>query len=231
MEKLIEPLSKTIFEEGIEIAEEYGELTIDSVLDDNILGEIPLIRTALGFGRITVAVRDRILVRNLLTFLKKIQENNIEKKYLEKHLKTFEKNPRKREKELEIIISYCDHYTIKIKNKILANIYTSFIVGDITWDDFFFLIELLESIKVFDICTLKDLYQKGIYGVEDEYYPVSLQRLNALGLIEYFNGMKMLKTRGNDKKTIIAEITDLGNVFFEIAMKGIDISESDCYPE
>lgn len=213
-----------------DLAEYKGDLHIgvgETLLCyEGILKEIPLVSTALGVGKAALSIRDKIFVRNTVVFLKKIKENAIDEEHIQKHLESFEKNPHKREKELEIVIGYCDQYNDRVKSKLLANIYTCFIKEEIDWGDFKACTEVLEDIKITDIPTLQEIYDKEEYVEGDNYYPMSLKRLNGVGLVQYFDEMVVMKP-GENKKKIKAAISPSGKAFVEIAMRGIVITEDD----
>ena len=226
MGELINSLAKAIFDSSEDIIQDYAEITIDSVLEDGILKEVPLVGTALGVGKVVLSVRDRIFLKNIIIFLKKVKENRIDEEHLQKHLKSFENNPHNREKELEIVVSCCDQYTDRIKSKLLANIYTCFITGKIDWENFRACVEILEDIKVTDIPTLCEIYEKGEYVKGDNYYPLSLKRLNGVGVVQYFDEMVVVRSKEN-KRDIKAAISPSGKAFVEIAMNDIVITDED----
>ena len=225
MDDLTVSLAKTIFEENIDIIQEYAEITIDSVLNESLLREIPLVGTAVGIGKVVISIRDRNFLKNTIIFMKKLSENSIDRDVLQKHVKLFEKNENRRKRELECIALYLDNYVDCTKSKLLANIYTSLIKEEIDWEDFKVCTEILDSIKVTDLATLRDIYEKKKYLEGDNYYPLSLKRLDGIGVVQYFNEIRV--TQGKDRKSIKASISPAGEAFVDIAMSNIDITEDE----
>ena len=54
------------------ITQDLTEVALDSVLQDGTLRDIPVIGTIVGLTRIAIAVRDKLLVRKIIDFLKAV---------------------------------------------------------------------------------------------------------------------------------------------------------------
>ena len=63
---------------------DYLELGIDSILENDSLKEIPIIKTFLSIGKITKNIRERNLIKNLVIFLNELNSGNIDKEKLNK---------------------------------------------------------------------------------------------------------------------------------------------------
>ena len=51
---------------------DYSELGLDSILDDGIVKDIPILRTLVGLAKIGFNVRDRIYIKKLMSFLAQV---------------------------------------------------------------------------------------------------------------------------------------------------------------
>ncbi len=71
-------------------------------------------------------------------------------------------------------------------------IYASYIEFDeLDWNEFQFLSEVIDRLFVSDLETLIDLISKIKYKTDDNIEFISLKRLDARGLVDFFNGMKV----------------------------------------
>ncbi len=53
---------------------EYAELGLDGILDDGIIKDIPILRTAVGLAKIGLNVRDRIYAKKIYGFLAQVNK-------------------------------------------------------------------------------------------------------------------------------------------------------------
>ena len=56
-------------EQAVSLASEYSEIALDSILQDGILKDIPVINTIIGISKASIAIRDRLLIKKLFNFL------------------------------------------------------------------------------------------------------------------------------------------------------------------
>lgn len=100
------------------------------------------------------------------------------------------------------------------KSIIMSNMYLKYLdeKTDFDWEDFGILTDILERFSIYDCPTLLEVYDKGFIGIEDEFNKLGFSRLNSLGLIDYFGGMRMSLQSGEN---FIARINPLGQFFVE----------------
>lgn len=174
-ESLIEPLEDT----AVDIAEVF----LDTVFEDGILKDIPIIGTLAAFTKVGISLRERNLAKNtyafILGFRKRAISTGIKNKYRERM-----KDPKAAEKELGYALTLLDRETQYQKAVFLGRAYRAFVDEAISWDKF---VELSEAISRMFMIDFKHLLRvaKGMplnCGVrEDELY--GMQRLEGLGLI------------------------------------------------
>ena len=225
--KVIPSFSSTIFNDSvIDLAQDYGEMAIDAVMEDGILKDIPIVSTLAGFGKTLLTIRDRHFVKKTLIFAQKLNDGTLPKEKIEKHKRRLEENPRMLEKEMESIIIFIDRHAHYIKEKIFGNFYLARIDddSDFDWEDFMFFADILDKISIYDLPELKRIYEKDRIGEGDKYDQVALTRLNSLGLAVYMNGMLVYDGEPDaSSKAILAKISKLGKVFVEIGLNNIEI--------
>lgn len=62
--QLIEPMVEHLIGNGIDLAEDYTEIALDSFLNSDLLKDVPLVGTALKLGQSVLTVRNLIMARN-----------------------------------------------------------------------------------------------------------------------------------------------------------------------
>lgn len=223
--EIIPQFRRTIFNYGIsDLLKEYAEIGIDTVINDGILKDIPIVSTFFGVGKTIVAIRDRHFIKKTLVFAQQLQSGTASVDDLEEHRRYLEEDPKLMEKELETIIICIDRYRRELKCKILANFYSACIAKELSWDYFELFKDILDMFNVYDIEELKQLCKKGYYGQNDNYDSLVLARLSSLGLARYFNGI-FITSEGEDDcdfdRPVMATRTKQGNVFCEIGFRNI----------
>jgi hypothetical protein len=226
IDKPVEALRKTIFDNSIDIGIEAIEIGIDQLLDDGIIKDIPLLGVVYGFGKSVFAIRDIFLAKKIIVFTQNIQNGTVNREKIKNHKELLEKKPKKMYKELEIILNYLERHTKYIKNLMLGNFYLLYIDEghDFNWNDFEIFAEIINNISVFDLEILQDIYTKKYYAEKSEYEfnGLALKRLNVCGLVQYFDGMSVMTDEIQDPFT--AHITSIGEYFWEYGMNGVSIN-------
>lgn len=221
--ELIPSLKKSLFDSTIDIGADLVELPIDLITENEIIKNIPIVGTIVKLGKATSTIRDRHLIKKLVKFIESINNGDIKPENLEKHKEILESNTKKLNEELENIIIIIDRQLEIDKTKILGELYKSYISCVINWEDFKNFSDVLERIFLFDIQQLKEIYEKEAIGEEDSYHSISMSRLHALGLVEYFSGITVVNEISN--KAIKGEITEHGKIFYEQGIKKLITTE------
>lgn len=218
--ELIPSFKKSLFDETIDIGTDLIELPIDLIIENEVIKDIPVVGAIVKLGKAAGTIRDIHLIKKLVKFIESINNGDIKSDKLEKHKKILEANTKKLNEELESIMIIIDRQLEIDKTKILAELYKAYISCIIDWEDFKSFSDVLERIFLVDIYQLKEIYEKEDIGKEDSCYPISMSRLHALGLVQYFSGMIVMKETSNkERKEIKGEITGYGRVFYEQGIK------------
>lgn len=217
--KLIAPMIGHLTDNGIDLAQDYTEIALDTFLQPGLLKDLPLIGTALKLGQSVLTVKNLIMAKNYYIFISELRKDKKTDEKLQKHIFELEKNPDKLQKELEMLLIYIEQYKEQKKAQYMANIYRCYLddsVRGIDWEtatDFF---EILDRILLRDICDLEKMRTEG--ATKEIFLDHSgLLRLSALGLLQYFNGQE--KECGNNKKSL-ARITGQGKLFYRTIKNG-----------
>ncbi len=140
-------ISDEIVNPTLDLSFDYSELVLDSILDEGLLKEIPVIKTIVSTYKIGTSIRDKHFTKKLCIFLKELHSNKLDKAKLEQFKDKFNCDTKYREKVMENIVVMNDRFVDNQKSKILANLFVSYIEEKIDWDDYLELNHCLEQLS------------------------------------------------------------------------------------
>ena len=139
-------VSREIIEKTVDITIDYSELGIDTILQESLLKEIPLVKSVLSFYNITNSIIDRHNVIKLLTFFREFHRKEINLEKLNAFKAKFSQNIKYQNKVVETIILLNERFLQIKKSKILANLLIAHIEENITWQELQDISFVLDSI-------------------------------------------------------------------------------------
>ena len=206
-----ESMKNGLLGSGIDMAKEYAEIALDSLLNEGILKEIPIVGTIFNLGKCGLTIKNLQFTRNYLIFLQEVRNNEKTVMELEKHIEELNNNP----KQMETLLIYLEEYKSVDKIKYMANIYRAFLSPNIlkvNWEETLIFFELLDRLLPSDIEDLKKMMTYGARATEFNDHS-GLLRLSALGLLQYFNGKE---EKYEHNKIGLARITAQGKAFYRV---------------
>ena len=183
MDKLTNDFEKSLFNDSIDIIEDYTEIVIDSFVEEGILKEIPIVKSIVSVLKIGKNVHDRNLLRQALTFIKEFNSGNISKDKLVEYKSTIENNPKKCEEELGRVLILLNNYIDTEKSIMLARLYRAYINKIINWNEFCEFSEIINRLFIQDIQILKGKKDRNIDIMNNHEDEFRIERLYSLGLI------------------------------------------------
>ena len=90
MDELVENFEKSLFDDSKYIIGDYLEIGIDSIIDNGILKEIPIVKTIVGVLKVGKNVHDRNLLKQTLVFINEFNRNEIRQDKIEEYKKRIE---------------------------------------------------------------------------------------------------------------------------------------------
>lgn len=215
MNKIVPKFKDSLLLDTSNILQDYAEIGIDSFLDNDILKEIPIVKSVISVKRIVDNITDRNLLKNMVIFISELNTGNVDKRKMKKHLKALE-NPKKAEKELGRFLIILNQTYDNEKSVLYGKIYKAFINQRISWNEVVEFSEIVSRIFVQDLNVLKDLYMKKPFAVSN-FTPEGLNmfridRLYSLGIVGY--SPKAMYPGGGIEN--YANLNELGKVFAEI---------------
>jgi hypothetical protein len=166
---------------GIDIS----ELAIDSVLQDGLLKDIPIVGTIINLSKFGANIHDRLFLKKLLSFLNKLESIPSEKrKELIQNIESSKKYRMKVGEKLLYIIDTCEDYEI---SELVGLLFKAFTEEKVSYDDFLKGSSVLKKLNMsdfkwfikerkshyFDLDDVGDLISSGLF--ELHYEQVSVQ--------------------------------------------------------
>ena len=85
MNEIVPEFSDSLVIDSADILSDYLELGIDSVLENDNLKEIPIVKTFISVGRIARNIGERNLLKNLVIFINELNSGSIDKENTKKN--------------------------------------------------------------------------------------------------------------------------------------------------
>ena len=143
-----------ILNPSIDISIDYGEVALDSILEDGILKDVPIISTVISGVKTALAIRDKRFVKKTLVFLQEINSGHADPEKVEEFREKLMHDKSYNEKITELIITMIDNHLQEIQSKVFARLVISHINGEIDY-------EMLLTLSV----TLDKLHPAGYEGL------------------------------------------------------------------
>jgi|GEM_PF-1923270 len=158
-------------DEALDLAKEYAEVALDSVIDEDTLKEIPIIGTIFGLYKIGSSIKDKHTLKKIAVFLNQLQ--NIPKEKKEAFLKKMETNDKFKESIFEKTLLLLERLDETHKAEMVGNLFRMFIMEAIDKDKFLRLSGIVERLLLYDALALHFAYSY-IYRDWDGVQPYSM---------------------------------------------------------
>jgi hypothetical protein len=129
-------LAREIANPSLDLGEDYAEMSIDVLIDNPAVKEIPIVKTAMAVFRTGMAIRDWHFTRKLLTFLKELHASSGDEEKNREFRERLDSDPQFAEKVVSHLLVVLDRYVTSEKAQILAHLFTAHTNGLIGWEDF-----------------------------------------------------------------------------------------------
>lgn len=209
-------LSDSIKQEVVENIGSLVEIGLDSVMDEGLFKDIPLISTIVSVYKIGRGIKECHNIKKLIQFLYEINNGIVDEKKRTEYQKKFQSNEKFRNQEIEYLLVLIDRYISYEKPRILAKLYLAYLDEKINWIQFQKYASVIDQLLPEDICVL------GITNFEkitsESQQIDSVLRLLAVGVVfqnagietEYDDGRLSL----NDKRGYT--LTEFGKILKNI---------------
>jgi len=145
--KFNKALQKEITDPSIDLATDYSEIAIDQLLENEVISELPIIKTLVAATKIVIGIRDRKFIKNFFCFLKEFHSRKIEKKKLNEFKKRFGSDLKYQGKIMDGILIYNDQFLSAEKSIIMGRLFANHIEGEFDWITFMELCFCLDKLN------------------------------------------------------------------------------------
>lgn len=214
-------MKETIIDNMESIALDGIETSIDTIIENGIVENIPIANIALAIIKTGEMVYNKNLLKQTIEFIESLNKQEISKEKLKKYKQKFLKNEKKEKEELERVLLYLNQNIETEKSRLLAKFFASYINQEINWDRFCEFATVLNQIFVNDLQTLYEVYKdtrnKEASIIIYERYKIS--RLISTGLLSNYSGAITVRELSEKGSREIFEKNGFGELFVKIATK------------
>ncbi len=218
MDKLIPSFQSSLFNDNSKsILADFTEIGIDSVLDDGLFKELPIVGTLMAVTKTAQRLHDRNLMKQTLIFIKTFNNKTINSNKLEHHISRIKSDKRYAEEELGRILLLLNSNIEDIKSEYFAKLYRAYILNEIDWDYFCEFSDVVSRLFIADTELLIKSHKNTLKDISNSQ-KYQLQRLQSLGLL-LFDSKQTMRFNDDGKRTgkdVI--VTSLGNKFCHIIL-------------
>lgn len=218
MNEIVPKFNDSLVIDSSDIISDYLELGIDSILDNDSLKEIPIIKTFIGVGKITKSIRERNLMKNLVIFINELNSGNIDKEKLKKHKEELNQNPKKAEKELGRILIILEQTIDNLKSSILGKLYKAYINQEIDWDLFVEFSEITNRLYINDLSILSLIFKNQLSDTSNRSDLYRIERLNSLGVVGLAPNAIFIGTNASRQDSYIT-LNQIGKIYSNIIFR------------
>lgn len=213
---LLENFKKSFVDDLSDFTKELAETTLDSVIDNPILQNIPVVQGCIAFYKMGIGIRERHNIKKILQFLNSLSTISLEEK--EDFIKKLN-SENQSEEIFERVLVILDRLDEEEKASILGNLFKLYVYEIITKDKFLRLAAIVEKSYLSDLKAfykILDVYDEfqGYDREADKIYSSYEAKINLynLGLLKQLIKTEQNSTRVSEKysNTIRYETSNLG---------------------
>lgn len=117
-----------------DVLADISEVAIDSILEDGVIRDIPVIGSLVGLVRGGISIRDRIYAKKILRFL--LEFKDIPREEIQAQIDELATNPKERQRLGEHLLLLLDRLNDMDKPALLAKAFIAFLEQRISREDF-----------------------------------------------------------------------------------------------
>lgn len=218
MDKIIPSFASSLFDGSKDSIGDITELGIDSLLDDVVFKDLPIVSMLVGVKNTYQNIHDRNLLKQTLTFIKQFNSGSINQEKLNKYRDMLNTDSKKAEKELGRVLIILNSTIDMEKSQMLANLYKSYINEKINWNQFCEFAEIIKMLFLNDFNIIDLIYKHQITDTSGiEIYPID--RLTSLGIVNTVMKTIMISSNTSSRSDKYVNLTTIGQKFYECVIE------------
>ncbi|KGK32212.1 hypothetical protein ACIGCP_04230 [Cellulophaga baltica] len=185
MNELEKSIEKTIESSDLQnLSMDLTEVVIDSVLEDGLLKDIPIVGTIVGLSKFGMKLQERILLSKVFNLLQQLGHTTIEER--QAFLKKVESSETYNKKVGAALILILDKLSDLEKPTIIGKLFAAAIKNEIDYQTFLRISNIIENIFLPDLDYAKKLKQGQEIDIQikEELFRVGLMKRTMFGQIQ-----------------------------------------------
>ena len=174
-------LADSISDEVISCTGDIIEVGLDTIMNDGILKDVPILSTVISLYKIGDSIRERCNLKKIAVFVNELNKGIVSDRKKKEYREKFITNDKFRNQQIEYLLVLIDRYIGYDKPRLLAKLYLAYLDGIIVWEELTMYAEVVDRFLLLDYNTLKSPVEKWI--VYRNIGGESILRLVALGLM------------------------------------------------
>lgn len=212
MDKLLSAFENSLFMNFSEPGFDLLEDTLDSLINNEAVESIPIVKTVMGLCKTGAAIHERNLMRQTIAFLLGLKNGSLTEEQIAVYRKKVYKNQKRTLQELERILIVLNQQIDVQHSQILGLFYRAYIDQKIDWNTFCELDEINRRMFTSDYDVLFNF--KLFKETETQHFENhKLDRLASLGLLQPIKGKQSWEDVQNG--TTKYKLSSIGEVFYQ----------------
>lgn len=166
-----------------DLMQDYMEIGIDSLFENELAKQIPIIKTFVGIAKVGKDLSERNFTKNLIIFLNELNTGTIDREKLRNHQEKLNNDIKLAEKELGRILIILNQVIDNEKSYYLSKLYKAYVNEIINWDLFCEYSEMLNRLFIQDLNVLKQVNVGDLSVTSGHPEMFRIERLNSIGII------------------------------------------------
>ncbi|MCI6691408.1 MAG: hypothetical protein MR510_02785 [Clostridium sp.] len=215
MDKIVPAFEVSLLEPVFSATLDICEVGIDSLLDDGIFKEIPIVNMVIGIGKTAQNIHERNLLQQTLNFIKSFNEKSINEEKLKKYREKIDKNKKIAEKELGRVLIILNSNVETKKSQLLGKVFRAYVDEIIDWNQFCDLSEAISRLFISDINLIYNIWKHKIND-SNNCLNYQIDRLVSIGFIGTTTKSMTIGSNNTSNTERYLNITEFGELFSEI---------------
>jgi len=150
---------------GFDLATDYAEIGLDMIFDNEVVKEIPFVKTIIGIAKGGIWVRERHFVKKMLVFFEHYHKGNLPEDKRLAFIEKMKNDVKYKEKVVDHITIFIDRFVEHEKSEILANLLLAHLNEKFDWKCFRLLSICLDNLNLQGVPLIEAMSKK-----EKPYY-------------------------------------------------------------
>ena len=140
------------------------------IRESEVLKNIPIVKTVGALAKVSLAIRDKHLLKKLLFFVETLNQGNAKPEEIEKRKKAAQNNEKWLRKEIELITIHIDRLDELEKAQLTAAFYIEYLNQNISWIQYREYLAIIERVFFQDFIQLLNIYDAVLQNEKVKEY-------------------------------------------------------------